>query len=98
MQPRYFLFISAINEQQVIVALLSQLPDECKLHIKFECIDATEAKGTFAGRQLREGEFDAVTIMGRTKGFWRSKSWAVKYITAQIRIPGRRGIIMGHSI
>ena len=37
--------------------------------IKFECIDATEAKGTFAGRQLREGEFDAVIIMAGQRAF-----------------------------
>ena len=54
--------IEPYSEQQVIAALVEQLPKECKLYHNFEYISSSENSGKSAGKKLREGEIDAVIL------------------------------------
>ena len=54
--------IEPYSEQQVIAELMAQLPKDCKLYHNFEFVKRAGASSKSAGRQLQEGEVDAVIL------------------------------------
>ena len=54
--------IEPYSEQQVIAELMAQLPKDCKLYHNFEFVKSSSASSKSAGRQLQEGEVDAVIL------------------------------------
>ena len=54
--------IEPYSEQQVIAELMAQLPKDCKLYHNFEFVKSSSASSKSSGRQLQEGEVDAVIL------------------------------------
>jgi hypothetical protein len=54
--------IEPYSEQQVIAALVDQLPKECKLYHNFEYVTPSASGNKPSGKQLLEGEIDAVIL------------------------------------
>ena len=54
--------IQPFSEQQVIAALMRQLPEDCRLYHNFEYIASIDRAGKNPGRRLLEGEIDAVIL------------------------------------
>ena len=54
--------IEPYSEQQVISELMAQLPKGCKLYHNFEYVSSCASSSKTTGKQLHEGEIDAVVL------------------------------------
>ncbi|MEE9322554.1 MAG: NERD domain-containing protein [Granulosicoccus sp.] len=78
--------IEPYSEQQVIAALMEQLPAECRLYHNFEILTRSEKTGKNKGTVLQEGEIDAVVLWpGKGLLVLEVKGGEIRYCAEQSR-------------